>query len=83
MRNQTTVESLGVSDMRERERAGLGRMFGWYQVSEKRRVKRGWDEEWGRPATEGNLWWLGSKRRNWESVMGPTVMGWICEFSSQ
>lgn len=32
LRNQTTVESLAVSEMRERERAGLGGMFAWHQI---------------------------------------------------
>lgn len=79
IRNETTVESLGVSEMRERERAGLGRMFGWYQISAKRAARRRWDEEWGRPSREGNIWWLGSKQKNWESVMGSSKLGWICE----
>lgn len=28
---------------------------------------------------EGNIWWLGSKRANWEAVMGKSVWWWFCE----
>jgi hypothetical protein len=38
-----------------------------------------WDAEWGRLETEGNLWWLGSKRANWQATMGSSKWGWICE----
>jgi palmitoyltransferase len=75
--NQTTVESLGFRDMREQESAALGRAFSWYQCGAKRRKKREWNEEWGVMDTEGNLWWLGSSRTNWESVMGKPVLWWI------
>ena len=50
--------------------------------SGKRRTKRQWDEEWGDPDTEGNLWWLGSLRANWEDVMGHNPLWWICERST-
>jgi len=26
---------------------------------------------------EGNIWWLGSKRANWEAVMGKSVWWWF------
>ncbi|EPQ55934.1 zf-DHHC-domain-containing protein [Gloeophyllum trabeum ATCC 11539] len=77
MFNQTTVEHLGVQRMKERERAILGNAFAWYQISEKRRVRKEWDEEWGELGREGNLWWLGSYRANWESVMGSSVYEWF------
>mgnify|MGYP000315371440 CR=1 FL=1 len=38
-----------------------------------------WDKQWGRLGTEGNLWWLGSKRANWEMVMGKAKLGWVRE----
>jgi palmitoyltransferase len=79
-RNLTTVESLGVSELRERERAGLSSMFSWWDCGAKIRTKRAWDEEWGRPSREGNLWWLDDTRKNWESVMGARKLGWIREF---
>ncbi|TFK48207.1 zf-DHHC-domain-containing protein [Heliocybe sulcata] len=77
MYNQTTVEHLGVQRMKERERAVLGNYFGWWQFGEKRRTRKQWDEEWGALGQEGNLWWLGSCRANWESVMGGSVVGWF------
>lgn len=45
--------------------------------SAKRRTRKQWDEEWGRIGCEGNLWWLGSYRANWEAVMGHHVWGWF------
>jgi palmitoyltransferase len=45
----------------------------------KRRKVREWDAEWGRIGREGNLWWLGSSRANWEAVMGPGPLYWFCE----
>lgn len=47
----------------------------------KRRTKKAWDQEWGKIETEGNLWWAGSMRKNWEEVMGPTWWKWLREFS--
>lgn len=43
----------------------------------RKELKKKWDEEWGRIGKEGNLWWLGSKRLNFESVMGSSKLGWI------
>jgi palmitoyltransferase len=47
--------------------------------SQKKETKKRWDAEWGKIDTEGNLWWLGSSRANWESVMGKNVWWWFCE----
>ncbi|EMD30904.1 hypothetical protein CERSUDRAFT_100876 [Gelatoporia subvermispora B] len=77
MLNQTTVESLGVRRMKEREKHVLGRMFAWYEIGARRRTKKQWDAEWGNPNTEGNIWWLGSRRKNWESVMGTHIWEWF------
>ncbi|KII83651.1 hypothetical protein PLICRDRAFT_47131 [Plicaturopsis crispa FD-325 SS-3] len=76
-RNTTTVESLGVRDMKERERATLAHMYPMYSVRAKAKTVKAWDEEWGRIGKEGHLWWLGSKRANWESVMGTRRWGWF------
>lgn len=46
--------------------------------SEKMTQRRKWDKEWGRIGMEGNIWWLGSMRLNWEARMGPNVWYWIC-----
>ncbi|OCH92562.1 zf-DHHC-domain-containing protein [Obba rivulosa] len=75
--NQTTVESLSVRRMKEREKHVLGRMFAWYEFSALRKTKKQWDAEWGDPNTEGNIWWLGSRRKNWEAVMGHHVWEWF------
>lgn len=40
-----------------------------------------WNSEWGRIGKEGNLWCLGSSRKNWEMVMGESKWGWFCESS--
>ncbi|KAG1856741.1 DHHC palmitoyltransferase-domain-containing protein [Suillus subluteus] len=77
MLNQTTVESLGFRSMQEREQDNLSRMHRWYDCGAKRRTRRRWDKEWGRIGKEGNLWWLGSRRANWESVMGKNVWWWF------
>lgn len=45
----------------------------------RRRIVKQWDTEWGKIETEGNLWWLGSKRANWEATMGRNKLGWIRE----
>lgn len=49
--------------------------------SAKRETRKAWDLKWGRLGREGNLWWLGSKRANWEMVMGQHKLGWFREFS--
>lgn len=43
-------------------------------------TKRQWDLDWGRLGREGNLWWLGSRRANWEMVMGKKKLGWFRAF---
>jgi len=77
MLNQTTVESLSYRSMRDREQALLSQMHKWYHLRAKRRTRKQWDEEWGRIGIEGNLWWLGSPKANWEAVMGKNVWWWI------
>lgn len=47
--------------------------------SDMARAKRNWDAEWGRPGLEGNIWWLGGRRQNWEAVMGKNIWWWFCE----
>lgn len=49
-------------------------------LASRRRIVKQWDAEWGKIETEGNLWWLGSKRANWEATMGTIKLGWICEY---
>ncbi|KAJ7750903.1 DHHC palmitoyltransferase-domain-containing protein [Mycena metata] len=76
--SQTTVENLGVQRMREHERAGLEAAgVACWDVGAKRRALEAYDEEWGSPNTEGNVWWAGSARAGWEDVMGKNVVGWV------
>ena len=78
--NMTTVEQMRVQDMKEHESAMLAETYSMCALAKKRRAQLKWDEEWGRPAIEGNIWWLGSERENWESVMGKSVSSWFREF---
>jgi len=78
--NLTTVEQMKVEDIKEEESAKLAGKYPTCAFAKKRREKARWDEEWGRPAIEGNIWWLGSGRKNWESVMGQSIWCWFREF---
>ncbi|KAJ6554392.1 DHHC palmitoyltransferase-domain-containing protein, partial [Mycena capillaripes] len=76
--SQTTVESLSVQRMKEREGEGLRDAgIGCWELGAKRRALAAYDAEWGAPDTEGNVWWAGSARAGWEDVMGKSVWGWI------
>jgi palmitoyltransferase len=77
--NLSTVEHMRIRDIKDRESAILSKMFRCWEFRNKGRTKRTWDEEWGGMNTEGNIWWLGSVRKNWESVMGTNILWWICE----
>ncbi|KIJ61195.1 hypothetical protein HYDPIDRAFT_96950 [Hydnomerulius pinastri MD-312] len=75
--NQTTVESIGSRSMRDREQEVLSNEYRWYEIGAKRRTQKQWDNEWGEIGREGNLWWLGSGRANWEAVMGKNMWWWF------
>lgn len=75
--NVTTVEQMKMRDMKEDESAMLAERYSMFAFSKKRKVRAQWDEEWGRPAIEGNMWWLGSMQKNWESVMGQSIWSWF------
>lgn len=77
LNNQTTVESMHAKAMREREQVVLSREFEWWQFGAKRETRRRWNQEWGRIGKEGNIWWLGDYRTNWEAVMGRNVWWWF------
>ncbi|POY74866.1 hypothetical protein BMF94_2139 [Rhodotorula taiwanensis] len=77
LRNMTTIEQIGLARMRQRERAALTSEYGFWGFKAKRDTRREWDKQWGRPSQEGNLWWLGSKRANWEMVFGQEKLGWF------
>ncbi|KAF9646143.1 zf-DHHC-domain-containing protein [Thelephora ganbajun] len=75
--NMTTVEQMRVQDVKERESEMLSEMYPMCAFAKKRQARARWDEEWGRPMIEGNIWWLGSGQKNWESVMGESVWSWF------
>ncbi|KAF6750358.1 vacuole protein [Ephemerocybe angulata] len=71
MMGQTTVENMQIQTMRERESEQLGKAYRWWEFRGKARTLREWDREWGRLGTEGHVWWIGGRRREWEAVMVP------------
>ncbi|KAL5498369.1 hypothetical protein ACEPAH_2511 [Sanghuangporus vaninii] len=75
--NETSVESLGVSYMRERESEILTRIVSCWNCPKRRAKRKEWDWEWGELHTEGNIWWLGNAKANWEYRMGKSWIGWI------
>lgn len=77
--NQSTIESMAIADMKHLETLRIGKEYKILDLKEKMAVKREFDREWGRIDKEGNLWWLGSKRRNWTTVMGTKVLAWFSE----
>ncbi|GAA5857517.1 hypothetical protein JCM8547_009313 [Rhodosporidiobolus lusitaniae] len=77
LRNMTTIEEISMNRMKQRERAALNSVYGFWAWREKRATRREWDKQWGRHAKEGNLWWLGSKKANWEAVMGTHKLPWF------
>lgn len=77
--NVTTVEHIKIQDMKETESAMLAETYSMCAFAKKQQARARWDEEWGRPKFEGNLWWLGTGRENWESVMGRSIWSWFRE----
>ncbi|GJJ14025.1 hypothetical protein Clacol_008282 [Clathrus columnatus] len=51
----------------------------WEAFILRRQIREQWDREWGKLGTEGNIWWLGSKRANWEATMGKSKWSWFCD----
>jgi hypothetical protein len=56
-------------------------MLMWFggggRLRAKRQTRRKWDEDYGRIGREGNMWWLGTVRANWEQVFGPKPWTWL------
>ncbi|KAG8898124.1 hypothetical protein FRB99_007651 [Tulasnella sp. 403] len=75
--NLSTVEEYGIKAMQETESHLLRTMFPWWNWKAMHRTRKTWDKEWGELTTEGNIWWLGSARKNWEQVMGKNPIGWF------
>lgn len=78
--NQSTIESMAIADMKHLETLRIGKEYKVFDIKEKRAVVKEFDQEWGSLNREGNLWWLGSKRKNWTAVMGTKVLAWFSEF---
>lgn len=78
--NTSTIEALAAAHKRERENYRLARAFPWWDCRSRSQIRRRWDETWGHFRTEANLWWLGSRRANFEAAMGKGKLGWICTF---
>ncbi|KAJ3509619.1 hypothetical protein NLJ89_g5124 [Agrocybe chaxingu] len=70
LQGQTTVESMQIRSMKEREDHTLANSMACWEFGAKRRKQREWDHEWGALNTEGNIWWRGSSREEWIDVMG-------------
>ncbi|GAA5980757.1 hypothetical protein JCM5350_006377 [Sporobolomyces pararoseus] len=75
--NMTTIEEISLNRIKRNERNALNGVYGFWNFRAKKETKRAWDRKWGRLGKEGNLWWLGSYRANWEMVMGKHKLGWI------
>ncbi|KAF8636073.1 hypothetical protein AX17_003780 [Amanita inopinata Kibby_2008] len=76
-KSQTTVESMVIHRMKEQEVDALARAFSCWDIRGRRRTRKEWDREWGDLDTEGNIWWMGSRRKAWEDVMGSNIWGWL------
>ncbi|GAA5971692.1 hypothetical protein JCM3765_006607 [Sporobolomyces pararoseus] len=75
--NMTTIEEISLNRMKRKERNALNGVYGFWNSRAKKETQRAWDRKWGRLGKEGNLWWLGSYKANWEMVMGKHKLGWI------
>ncbi|KZP33220.1 hypothetical protein FIBSPDRAFT_943624 [Athelia psychrophila] len=63
--SRLSLSSFGVVDDDDCRRLVIGD-----DCSAKQATRRRWNEQWGRIDREGNIWWLGSRRRNWEAGHG-------------
>ncbi|PFH50212.1 hypothetical protein AMATHDRAFT_145711 [Amanita thiersii Skay4041] len=77
LKSQTTIESMIIQGMKRRESESLNKAFSCCDFRGKWHIRREWDMEWGDLDTEANIWWLGSKRKGWEDVMGLNKLGWL------
>ncbi|KAF5329456.1 hypothetical protein D9619_009102 [Psilocybe cf. subviscida] len=77
---QTTVESMKIRSMKEREDHVLANVYNLWEVRAKKRKRAEWDREWGALRTEGNIWWRGNAHEEWTDVMGKSWLGWILPF---
>ncbi|KZO98845.1 zf-DHHC-domain-containing protein [Calocera viscosa TUFC12733] len=75
--NATTVEHMWMQQLQQRDTAALSTRFSIWNPVAKGRQRAQWNDEWGSLYSEGNIWWLGSRRVNWEATMGKSPLGWF------
>jgi palmitoyltransferase len=76
--NLTTVEENIIrSSVLDRESTVLAEAYGPLSIFKHHQVRKLWTQEWGSPYREGNPWWLGSMRANWEMVCGENKLAWF------
>ncbi|KAH8926534.1 zf-DHHC-domain-containing protein [Atractiella rhizophila] len=77
--NMSTVEHIGIANMKEREDRKIVEVFGLIgKWKEKREVRTQWTEQMGHLYTTGNIWFVeGGRRENWKRVMGRKWWMWI------
>ncbi|TFK36057.1 DHHC palmitoyltransferase-domain-containing protein [Crucibulum laeve] len=74
---QSTVESMHIRAVKDRETDLLRKEFGVWSFRAKMRTRKEWDAEWGALNSEGHIWWLGSGSKGWKDVMGNSIWGWF------
>ncbi|MBW0540119.1 hypothetical protein O181_079834 [Austropuccinia psidii MF-1] len=98
-RNLSTIEKMNINRIKKKEFHMIRELYsGMILNNEKihnpkcykfmgiwktRKIVRQLDYEWGDFTKEGNIWWLGNNRENWETVMGTNVFGWILPIKSK
>ncbi|PWN35630.1 zf-DHHC-domain-containing protein, partial [Meira miltonrushii] len=87
--NLSTIEHMGYERQKTREDILLDRWVvdsaehegrpkpDWFaQIRARNAMKAKWAEQWGKPKTEANLFWL-DVGPNWREAMGDNVFGWF------
>jgi palmitoyltransferase len=78
--NLTTVEEHIIQRVTRPEAEALADAYGPLALRKHREVRKQWDKDWGDPWTEGNPFWLGSYRANFEMVCGKNKLAWFRAF---
>lgn len=76
---QSTVENLEVKGLKERVKYGtfaVNQDKGCLAIPDKKAL-HAFEKEWGSPDREGYIWWMGSRRKAWEDIMGDNWVGWF------
>ncbi|EJU04195.1 zf-DHHC-domain-containing protein [Dacryopinax primogenitus] len=75
--NLTTIEHMWLQTLQRRDTVSLSMKYSIWNLVGKGRQRHQWNQEWGNLSTEGNIWWRGSTRANWEATMGKSWLWWI------